>query len=163
MSPERPHRHELYNFTEQERLWDRVSHERLLAILQDEHTTISKVELASNSYGEFLFVSTHRSREGQQVHITFWGLGYHEYRDRWLTDTWFWHESYPSRQPEQKVDLETAQTLIRERQEEVVQYAADAQQSQRGQLFEMLADLTDDDGALADFDDMADWLDQDFE
>ncbi len=59
----------------------------------------------------------------------------------------------------QAIEYETAQEIIRSRREEIAMSAANQVQSGRGKLFDMLADLTDDDGAIADFDDLGAFLD----
>lgn len=56
---------------------------------------------------------------------------------------------------------EEAQELISRRREEIAPYVNQQPQSGRGKLFEMIADLTDDDAALTEIDDLgdfADWL-----
>src|SRR5689334_17056593 len=88
--------HDPFGFTERERLFDHVIHNRFIEILKDPQTTILKAEMSSNTFGEFLFVATKR-RVGEHVaHITFYGLGYHEYRERWIDKEWAWYESTPS-------------------------------------------------------------------
>lgn len=158
-----PHEHHPFDFTERERLFDRISHERLLALLKDERTTIHRAELSTNSFGEFLFVTASRKAAAQESVVTFFGLGYHEYRERWLTDEWFWYEShsYPQALAQHPARGDVLQT-ISERRAEVQFYAARQVQSERGKLFDVIADLTDDDGAISDFEDFADGLD-DFE
>ncbi|MBZ0308582.1 MAG: hypothetical protein K8I82_21120, partial [Anaerolineae bacterium] len=81
MSAERPQPTEPYRFTERQQLFDRISHRRFMDIIADEQTAVHKVEVSSNTYGEFLFVSTSRAGEGKRVYITFYGLGYHDYRE----------------------------------------------------------------------------------
>ena len=158
MSHERPQPNEIYGFTEQEKLWDRMSHSRFEAILADAQTLIQDLHLDSNNYGEFLFVTTSRSAGEQQVALTFFGLGYHEQRDRWLTDEWFWYSTTLREEKTQPLMKDGALKAIQERREEVLAYAKAHSQSGRGKLFETLADLTDDDGAIADFEDFGDWL-----
>jgi hypothetical protein len=52
-----------------------------------EPTTIHAAELSSNSYGEFLLVTVSRPGEEKPTYLTLYGLGYHEYRERWSTET----------------------------------------------------------------------------
>ena len=80
--------HEPYGFSEHEKLFDLVSHNRLLEILNDPQTSVLKTEMNSNSFGEFLFVATKRGAGEHVAHITFYGLGYHEYRERWIDKEW---------------------------------------------------------------------------
>ena len=49
---------------------------------------------------------------------------------------------------------EEAQELIQQRLEDIRPEITEINQSERGRLFEMLADLTDEDGALAEMQDM---------
>ena len=79
-----------FGFTEREQLFDRISHERLIGFLDDTTTTVHKVEESSNSYGEFLFVTVSRPGTSHRHCITFYGIGLHEHRERWVTDEWFW-------------------------------------------------------------------------
>ncbi len=151
-----------YGFTEREKLFDRITDRRFQEILAQPQTTIHEISLSTNSYGEFLFVSTSRPLGQGRAAITFFGLGLHEQRDRWIVDEWFWYDSTVT--PErlaQSVDYETAQDILRDRRHDVDISAAGHVQTRRGELFDTLADLTDDDGAIADFDDFEVLLDDD--
>ena len=92
-----PDKPDPFGFTEHEKLWDRVSHERFLSILESEQTSIHRAEVSSNTFGEFLFVTTSRDEAEKTVYVTFWGLGYHDYRERWVADEWYWNrdDTYP--------------------------------------------------------------------
>ena len=67
---------EPFDFTEKERLFDRISHRRFEAIIHDDQTVIHEITLDSNSVGEFLFVTVSHTRENKQHSMTFWGIGY---------------------------------------------------------------------------------------
>jgi hypothetical protein len=161
MSHERPKPNSAYGFTEREVLWDRIGHGRFEQILADELTTIHDVRLDSNSYGEFLFVTTSRPAEEGRSALTFFGLGYHEHRERWLLDDWFWYETTLRDANPAPLPKTEAIKVMQQRRAEVLGYAAGQIQSERGKLFEMMADLTDDDGAISDFEDFGDWLGDD--
>jgi hypothetical protein len=168
MSKERPQPQDVYGFTEREQLWDRISGDRFNAIIADEQTAIHQIELSSNNYGEFLFVATSRGVGDKRVCVTFFGLGYHDYRERWITDEWFWYRANEfSERLKREISKEEAEGVLHERRAEIVSYASQQGQSGRGKLFEMLADLTDEDGALSELedmgDDLADWLGDGFE
>jgi hypothetical protein len=151
-----------FGFTERERLFDRVSHNRLIEILKDPQTAILKTEMNSNTFGEFLFVATKRGVGEHVAHITFYGLGYHEYRERWIDKEWAWYESTPSSETDQEsLTQEEALTIITERQAEIASEVGRQTQSSRGRLYEMLADLTDEDGALSELEDLGDMFDDD--
>lgn len=171
MSNERPvpfHRPDTeFGLTEHEQLFDRVSHNRLLEFLDDETTTVHRVEESTNSYGEFLFVTVSKPGSAHKLCVTFYGLGFHEHRERWLIDEWSWyHANALPDTLKQYVPKDDAKALVQERLEQIRPYATQQTQSARGKLFEMLADLTDENGALAeleDLDDLADWLTDDLE
>ncbi len=149
--------HEPYGFTEHERLFDRISHNRLIEILKDPQTAILKAEMNSNTFGEFLFVSTKRVTGENVAHITFFGLGFHEYRERWVDKEWSWYESTPSLEGDQEaLSPDEALAIITERQAEIAPEIGRQAQSSRGRLYEMLADLTDEDGALTELEDLGD-------
>jgi len=92
MSRERPSQpapkrsYEVFGFTEKDRLYWRISNEHFKEIIEDKHTIIYEINNSSNNYGEFLFISTSRSGDQGRVAMTFYGLGYHEYRGRLLTE-----------------------------------------------------------------------------
>jgi len=88
---------------------------------------------------------------------TFWGLGYHEYRERWIVDTWQWFESYRKAERLPVVSKEEAYTHIKEREAFVRSNATPASQSRQAKLFELIADLTDEDGALSELEDLG-WM-----
>lgn len=158
---------DIFGFTEHERLIDRVSHERLISILDHEASTVHRVELSSNSYGEFLFITLSRQAEDRRICVSFFGLGLHEFRERWLINEWHWYHTnaFPDLMA-QEVEKGEAKEQIQQRLEEVRSYAHSQEQTGRGKLFEMLANLTDDDGAISeleDLGDLADWLADDLE
>ena len=91
--------------------------------------------------------------------MTFYSLGFHEYRDRWFTDEWHWYQSYAdSESCKGEISKDDAVHQIELRKNEVLTYAAEVTQSDEGYLFEMLAELTDDDSAIATFNDFSDFL-----
>jgi hypothetical protein len=168
MSKERSQPEAAFGFTEREKLFYRVSEARFQALLEDERITIHRIELSANDYGEFLFVTVSLPAAANQPVgerksvVTMFGLGLHEFRERWITDEWFWYQafSYPELL-EQTVDKQDAQWLIEERREAIQPYVNSQQQSKRGKLFEMIADMTDDDGTIAEMEDFPDLFDDD--
>ena len=159
-APKRPY--EEFGLNEKEALHWRVGKERFDEILNDDQTLIHEIKDSSNSFGEFMFVTTSRLGEKGRIYMTFYGLGYHDHRERWITDEWYWYQSNPY--PDllgKKLEKEEAKELIEQRIEEIKPYASEEIQTNRGKLFELLADLTDEDGALAELQDLghlADWL-----
>jgi hypothetical protein len=87
-----------FEFTLEEQRYYRVSVERFLELVRDEQTSIHTIELAANDCGEFLFVTVSLPGEadkplGERSSIAiFYGLGFHEFRERWITQEWFWYE-----------------------------------------------------------------------
>src|SRR5688572_8262005 len=72
--------------TRDEKLWDKVSHERLLELIKYSNKVV-EVRRDTNNYGEFLFVIL---VFGKSV-ITFWGAGYHENRDSNINSFWYFY------------------------------------------------------------------------
>lgn len=156
MSKEAPRPHDQgFTFTEREQLYYRISHERFRTMFDDKTTTIHRIEVSYNSYGEFLFVTASQETEHGRQPITFYGLGFHDYRGRWISKEWFWYKAnaHPATTT-RIVPKAEAQEALNQRLEEITPYVTEDQQTRRDQLFELLADLTDDDGALAEMDDL---------
>ena len=149
--------YELFGLTENEFLSWRVSRDRLEEIIQDEGTFIHTIEPSSNNFGEFLFVTTSREGDKGRIFITFFGLGYHEYRERWLTDEWFWYQTEPKPgMMRQQLSRDEAEKQLLDRFSDIRPHIKSDSQTERGRLFELLADLTDEDGALAEMQDLRD-------
>ena len=155
--PRRRSAEEEFGLTERERLWDRVSHKRFMGILDEPGTKVHRIEESLNNYGEYLFVTVSRRGTEKRILMTFWGLGYHEYRERWIVDEWYWYQSMRELESE-RVPRETARQMIEERRRTLLAYGQQNTQTRRGQVFEMLADLTDEDGAYTEMEDLPEWL-----
>ncbi len=154
-SPAPKRQYEVFGLTKNEALFWRVSQERFQAILENEQTIIHQINESSNDFGEFLFVTTSRPGEKSRIAMTFYGLGYHEQRERWITDEWFWYQSEPySKIIEQRIEKEEANELLHQRLESISPFIQEDTQTLRGRIFEILADLTDEDGTLAEMEDL---------
>ena len=152
-TPKRPY--EIFGLTEKEHLYWRVNQERFKNILDDGQTMIHKIMESNNNFGEFLFVTTSRPGDNGRIAMTFYGLGYHEYRERWLTDEWFWYQAeFQPEMLEKQINKTEAEKLIQQRRDQIAPEIPLHGQTDRGQFFEMLADLTDEDGALAEMEDL---------
>lgn len=152
-TPKRPY--EIFGFTERESLYWRVTQARFDEILADKQTVIHDIKPSSNDYGEFLFVTTSRPGINERLAMTFYGLGYHDHRERWITDEWFWYQTrLDAKTKQEKIKKEEAKKIIEQRREEIAPYLKDADQTEYGRLFEILADLTDEDGALTEMEDL---------
>ncbi len=151
------HSNPCFSFTERENLYDQVSHDRFMALMLQPDVDIHEVKEDSNSFGEYLFVTVSCRTEQPKKLRTFWGLGYHEHRERWIADSWQWYESQRSTQSQPVLDKDEAYSQIKEREAFVRANATPSEQSPRAQLYEVLADLTDEDGALSELEDLG-WM-----
>jgi hypothetical protein len=148
-----------FEFTEREELFDRISDARFRELIELESTTFHEIDLSTNSYGEFVFATVSwQSPQGREA-ATFWSLGYHEYRERWIGREWFWYRTERRNLHERRVAREEFMEQLEERAAYVASFLDEDSQSERGRLFELLADMTDDDGAIADLDEYENWLD----
>ena len=146
---------EAFGFTEYERLRWRVDQERFEEILKDESTLIHTIQESSNNYGDFLFITTSRGGDQGRICMTFYGLGLHEYRERWIYDEWFWYQANPT--PDllcEEIDKGEVEDQLKQRWDKIHPHISLDTQTERGRLFEFLADLTDEDGALAELEDL---------
>lgn len=147
-----------FTFTEREQLYDRISYTRFMALIAQPDVDIHEVGESTNSIGEYLFVTVScRIAHPKQLY-TFWGLGYHEQRERWIADTWQWYESEQNAEKFPMLSKTEALAQISEREAFVRANATPSQpQSRRAQLYELIADLTDEDGALSELEDFG-WM-----
>lgn len=157
-TPKKPE--EVFGLNDREILSSRINMERFKEILADDQTKVHKILASSNNYGEFLFVTASRPGDQGRISMTFFGLGYHEHRERWLTEEWFWYQSNLNEdQQDQQISKEEAQELLEKRLAEIRPYIKEDIQTERGKLFELLADITDEDGALAEMEDIEPYID----
>ena len=158
MTPERPvwqKPYEVFGISEKEVARWRVTDKRLREILAIPNTTTHTIKLSTNTFGEFLFLTTSRGVGSQRVCMTFYGLGYHEYRERWLHKEWFWYQSQEGAvELQTKIPGEEVFEKLEQRLEEISSQLGQDTQTDLGQMFERLADLTDDDAALAEMQDL---------
>ena len=158
MTPERPigqRPYEQFGITQDEVSRWRVSDGKLTEILTNPNTTIHEIKVSSNNYGEFIFMTTSTGVGLQRTCMTFWGLGYHEYRERWIHQEWFWHQTpAESVDPQYKISQEDAFANLEQRRMEISPQFDEYTQTEQGRMFEALADMTDDDAALAEMQDL---------
>src|SRR5450759_1883096 len=93
MSPEAPIESGCFQFTENEQLYDRISRARFMALLSNPNVVVNAIEVGTNAFGEYMFVTVSCRSQPANDPLTFYGLGYHEQRERWVTDYWRWYES----------------------------------------------------------------------
>jgi len=152
---EQPSPSEGFPFTERERLFNRISDPRFQALIFDPQTRIHTAELSSNRYGEFLFVTASRPIGTSRTVTTFYGYGFHDQRERWITQEWFWYPEPPRTETMQRtLAPESLQALLQARRAEIAPHLQEDPQTRRGELFELIADLTDEDGAMAEMEDL---------
>lgn len=152
-SPEAPR--QPFVFSENEELFSRVSDARFLAFVSDKRHIIHRAGVSTNSFGEFFFATVSKPEEDStRTAYTFFGLGLHEYRDRYYTDEWHYYRSHHVPKASQyTLTVDDFMSLLSERQSEIAAELSRHGQSKHGKLFEQIADLTDDDGAIAEFED----------
>lgn len=151
----RPRQYEVFGITEDEVSRWRIDDAKFKEILNDQGTTIYNIDASSNNYGEFLFVTTGRRFGKQSTYMTFWGLGYHNYRERWIHREWFWYQvSAKNVDPQETIEADQGLELIEQRRGEISQNLNEDTQTELGRMFETLADMTDDDAALAEMQDL---------
>ncbi len=155
--PMPPRPAEVFGFTKQEETFYRVKDDRFRALLQDEQTSVHDIQVSTNNYGGFLFVTVSRKTDQGPVAVTFYGLGFHEHRERWITDQWYWYRNNPvSEALRNQVSKQEAEEVLHHRLEMITPYVTDWQPSERAKLFTMIADLTDEDAAYAELGDLED-------
>ena len=87
--------------------------------------------------------------------MTFWGLGYHDYRERYIHQEWFWHQTPADLvDPSKKLTREDVLGQLEVRRGEIQLHIDKNVQTEQGKLFEALADMTDDDAALSEMQDL---------
>ena len=128
-----------------------------MALVMQPDVDIHEIGEASNSFGEYLFVTISCRTEQPKRLLTFWGLGYHEHRERWIADSWQWYESQRKSEKLPILSKEKAYQQIKDREAFVRANAIPSEQSPRAHLYEILADLTDEDGALTELKDLG-WM-----
>lgn len=143
-----------FSFTEREKLYDQVSHDRFMAIVMQPDVDIHEVKEDHNSFGEYLFVTISCRSEQPKKLYTFWGMGYHDHRERWMTETWQWYESQRKHERLSTLEKDQAYQQIKDHEAYVRANASPTEQSSRARLYELLADFTDEDGALTEIDDL---------
>ena len=154
----------MFKLTQEELMSDRLSHARLLALLNVKATNVHEVKVSTNNYGEWLFVTVsakipqtffNEPATTKTRMVTFWGMGFHEDREAWLCESWSWFAGTVSVSARQTVGKDRAFAQIEARRTECLAATpANESVSARGQAFALFADLGDEDGAAAMLEDM---------
>ena len=139
-------------FTESEKLWGKVTLKRAKEILAQDNVQVMDCSRSWNTYGEFLFIDivandTNAFGINYTNTYTLWGLGMHDEREKWID--YFNIESCSiskEGKPWTKVKVFEAIKDSQHREYHI-------EQTERGELFELLADIGDDDGVRVIFED----------
>jgi hypothetical protein len=155
---------EAFGLSDTETLFNRFGETRLRTLLDQPDIQVHSAQVDSNSYGEFLFITLSREYQGKRQVLTCFSLGYHESRETWIQKGWSFYQSDETTQLlREEVSKAQVQALLEERRAAVAAWAKEVDApSQRALLFSLLADLTDEDGAyseLEELDDLTQWLD----
>ncbi|MCB9437312.1 MAG: hypothetical protein H6673_10030 [Anaerolineales bacterium] len=148
-----------FGLTDRQKLYYRVSDVWFQNILKHPDTVIHRVDLSQNDFGEYLFITVSRGVGDEQAVLCFYGLGFHEQREQWISLHWYWYAVHPySQLTHERVALADAQALIQQRRQEITPALTQYTPSDRAILFTILAELTDEDNALAELDDLDEML-----
>lgn len=146
--PKRPY--EKFGLPDAEATRFMLTDDRPKKILANPNSTPHNLKLSANSFGQFLFLTASRGIGQERTYMTFYGLGYHKYRERWISEEWFWCQSNES-----AVDFftpisgEEVIEQLEQRLTEIFPNLDKDTQTERGRRIEHLTDLFDDDAALA--------------
>lgn len=129
-----------------------------MQLASDSSSSLYRAHVDTNSYGEFFFATISRPNEEKgQDFYTFYGLGFHEQRDRYYVDEWYFYTGSITSN-EEVMSFDNFASLVQQRLDKISPEYRRHKQSARGRLFEEIADLTDDDGAIADMEDFPDFF-----
>lgn len=147
---------ETFGLTDREDLFTELTDDRFNALVNDPQNAVYEVDQSSNNYGEFLFVTIGRDVGGKTIYLTAYGMGYKEASGRWITATWQFYSgsNYRNAKPMPKA---TAVKQIEAARQEALKSAkedADRVRTKEQRAFEFIAELTDDDGAWAELQDI---------
>lgn len=142
-----------FGLTDDECLWEKIEAERLISLIERSDIQVREINQDFNNYGEFLFVCV--EIPGQFV-LDVYGLGFHERRERYITDFRFntCGRQFPQNErfaPAIRISKDQTVKIIRNRMIEVQQEmkaAGPYNQSDDADTFELVADLADDDFAM---------------
>ncbi len=134
--------------TEDERLWENISYKRLKEIIKMPNVRVVNYSIDTNSFGTFKFITIDYNNSKDR--ITFYGLGFHEYKDSYVHSIFKFYTSYKHSDDIEKIlnksdilqNLEEEYELLKE---DVISH----KQSREGEEFQLIAEMTDDDSAIS--------------
>lgn len=142
--------YEVLGLTDKEQRSGCLDNVKFQKIIKAQDTVIHEVKKSFNHYGDFLFITLSRPGQNGRVFATFYGLGFHKYRERWIKDEWFWYQNIGNTGIQNaRLTPDELEKELREYKEKTEATAKPDTQTQRGKLFELFADFADDDAALA--------------
>jgi hypothetical protein len=141
-----------FGITESENLWDKIRGFERLMQLVNKADRISQCMRSTNSYGEWRFITLWIDKE----QLTLYGHGEHDYRAMIYGDTWFIcnHNDY-EQDYHSGANLniyQVTEELMREHKHDYPKDLKSEFASDESDLFNEIADLTDDDGAISELD-----------
>ena len=122
-----------------------ITTKELIELVRNPDNVVCRCIEANNSYGRFLFVDIHNDETDECT--SYYGAGYHEYRERYLIDEWAQFRSQDNE------TLRIAKDAVVNRINECVKVARKGQygrppQSENAELFEELVGVIDDEDAV---------------
>lgn len=140
--------------TDKEHLWDKISYDRMKELLNDPKIVVLDYSIDYNSYGEFFFI-TLKHKDDDEKYFTFFGLGLHEGRNRWMDEFTFYtmykndYTKYPMpSKAETMISLNDWEgEFKRQRKNYIERYG-----NKPNRLYEEIADMSDDDFAMSQLD-----------
>jgi hypothetical protein len=136
-------------FTDDENLFDKISLKRAKEIIQRNDTLVHSSEISFNTYGEFLFIIF----KYKESIFVMYGLGEHCERERWVED--FNIDTGQEYNIRGTVPIAKSEVLNQINERAKLKKYYTYEQSFRGELYDILADIGDEDGAasiLSDYD-----------
>lgn len=138
--------------TDRELLFDKISHKRMIQIINKPSVRVVSLKRDSNYHGEFLWISLVHNN----YYFTAYSMGFHEGKDRYITDEWslVYFEKYSQDIREKRnhvfrMDRQLVLDTIQKEQDECIRYQEKHTTSEEGKLYELIAELSDEDGAYS--------------
>lgn len=128
-----------------------INTKELIKLVEKPDNIVCRCAEANNSYGRFLFVDIHNDDTDECT--SYYGAGYHEYRERYLIDEWAQFRS------DNNKDLCLPKDVVVGRINQCVNIARRCQygrppQCKSAELFEELVDVIgDEDAVIAEMED----------
>lgn len=142
--------HNPFQITDHEKLWDKITNERVLEILNQPEVTAISCERSHNSYGEFLFL---KLRKGDRT-LTLYGMGEHWNRGIIYSNDWCIGDFSMVYKWDEGKSLNKF-TVERDILGELSYWKRTQPENNFDPIYNMVADLTDEDFAyteMMDFD-----------